>query len=82
MEMLGGVEEKVVGGMRREKERDEKEDLEKKKVEKTIKKLNVDKAVEIDGLANKIWKFGGEVIRNWIWGFCNRVWKEEEWPER
>lgn len=58
MEMLGGVEGKVVGRIKRGKEWDEKEDLEKKKVEKTIKKLKVGKAVEIDGLANKIWKFG------------------------
>lgn len=27
------------------------------------------------------WKYGGKKIKKWLWKFCNRIWKGEEWPE-
>lgn len=33
-------------------------------------------------MANEIWKYGGERVKEWSWRFCNRVWKGEGWPEK
>jgi len=24
---------------------------------------------------------GGEVLEEWVWRFCNKVWRGEGWPE-
>jgi len=47
-----------------------------------IKKIKDGKAVGVDGVPGKVWKYGrGEKVLDWIVEFCNRVWKEEEWSE-
>lgn len=33
-------------------------------------------------ITNEVWKFGGEEIREWVWEFCNRIWRGEGWTER
>lgn len=45
-----------------------------------MEKLEKGKVVRADGVSNEVWKCGGESIEEWIWGFCNRVWRGEEWP--
>jgi len=29
-----------------------------------------------------VWKYGGEKLEEWVWKFCNKVWREEGWPEK
>lgn len=36
--------------------------------------------MRIDGIPNEVWKYGREGIEEWIWKFCNRVWKRDGWP--
>lgn len=35
----------------------------------------------MDGMANEVWKYGRGRVKEWIWKFCNRVWKGEGRPE-
>jgi len=47
-----------------------------------LEKLKKGKAAGADGLPNEVWKCGEKRIEEWIWGFCNRVWRGEGWPEQ
>lgn len=62
-------------GARKGRERDEEEDLKKEEIERMIRGIKDEKAAGVDGTASELWKYGGERIKNWIWGFCNKVWK-------
>ncbi|XP_071582205.1 uncharacterized protein [Temnothorax nylanderi] len=59
MELMGGMENKVVkgdgGGNRHEEE-----EIELEEVRNVIKKLKTGKAIGRDGIPNEVWKFGGE----------------------
>lgn len=85
MRLTGGVEEKVVRGRRRkggnEKEGDEEEEISVGEIKKMMKKIKDGKAAGIDGVPAEVWKYGGEKMEEWLWKFCNRVWKGEGWPE-
>jgi len=35
----------------------------------------------MDEIPSEVWKYGGEEMRRWAWGICNRIWKGEDWPE-
>lgn len=35
------------------------------------------KAARMDGIPNKVWRYGGGGMREWVRKFCNRVWKGE-----
>lgn len=39
------------------------------------------KANGINGIPADVWKYGGEELENWIWEFCNSIWRGERWPE-
>lgn len=85
MRLLGGVERRVVRGGKRERgkeERKEEEELSMEEVRKAIRMLKDGKAAGIDELPSEAWKYGGEGMEEWVWEFCNRVWKGEGWPER
>jgi len=43
--------------------------------------LGKGKASGIDGIPGDDWKYGGEEIERWVWEFCNKIWREEGWPE-
>lgn len=78
MRRLGGVEEKVVRGTGREVEgEDEEEEINKEEIRKMLKELKGGKAPGMDGITNEVWKYGGVKLEEWIWKFCNRVWKGE-----
>ncbi|CAK9832677.1 Retrovirus-related Pol polyprotein from type-1 retrotransposable element R2 (Fragment) [Anthophora retusa] len=34
-----------------------------------------------DTESDRVWKFGGEVVRERLWEVCSRVWRGEGWPE-
>lgn len=40
------------------------------------------KAMGIDGIPNKVWKYGGGELEDWARNFVNRLWKGDGWPER
>ncbi|XP_067208444.1 golgin subfamily A member 6-like protein 25 [Linepithema humile] len=79
----GGGERKVVkgNGRRKKKEGDEEEEISRKEIKKAIKRLRNGKAMGADGIPGEAWKYGGEEVEEWVWKWCNRVWKGEGWPE-
>jgi len=46
-----------------------------------VGKLKDGKAMEMDGILNEVWRYGGEGTEEWEWGICNRIWRGEGWPE-
>ncbi|XP_067203031.1 uncharacterized protein [Linepithema humile] len=74
-----GVEGRAVRGERRgQGEGEEEEDeLDKEEVRKVVRALRDGKAAGIDEVPAEVWKYGGEDLEEWIWGFCNRVRKGE-----
>lgn len=68
--MLGGVE----WGVRLEVERDSGEGEEE--IDRVVRKLKEGKALGGHGIVNKVWKYGGEEVKEWLWEICNRIWKE------
>lgn len=61
------------------------ENIGREEIERVIKNLKECKAPGEDGLGIKIWKKGGEVVNEWLWDVCSRVWKgggfPREWRE-
>jgi len=83
MSLLGGVEERVIMGIGRDRREEEEgvKEISRKEISDAIRKLKEGKAIGEDGIAREAWIYGGEVVEEWIWGWCNRVWKGEGWPE-
>ncbi|XP_011687015.1 PREDICTED: golgin subfamily A member 6-like protein 22 [Wasmannia auropunctata] len=79
-EMLGGVEERVVRGIRGGK-RVTGEEIERGEVTRAIGRLKEGKAVGRDEIPGEVWKFGGERLVEFVWRLCNRIWRGEEWIE-
>ncbi|XP_024867350.1 uncharacterized protein LOC112451550, partial [Temnothorax curvispinosus] len=83
-ELLGGVKGRVVMGTRRgegREEEEEEEEIRREEVWEVVRKLRERKAMGSDEIPNEVWKFGEEVVKEWLWEVCNRVWKGEGWPE-
>lgn len=59
----------------------EEEEIRKEENNEVIKSLKDGKAMGVDGIPNEVWRYGGEEIKKLVWGFCNKVWKGEGWPE-
>ncbi|XP_024868964.1 caldesmon-like [Temnothorax curvispinosus] len=59
MELMGGVENRVVKG-EGGRDRQDEEEIELEEVRNVIKKLKTGKAIGKDGIPNKVWKYGGE----------------------
>lgn len=83
--LLGGVEVRVMrgerdGGGRRQEEVEE--EISKKEIKEALGKLKNGKAMGVDEIPGEAWKYGGEVVEDWIWKLCNRVWGGEGWPEK
>lgn len=76
-----GSDRVIRGGIGRRVE-DGEEELRRSEVKKVLEKLKKGKAVGTDGVPNEVWKRGGGNIEEWIWDFCNRVWRGERWPEQ
>ncbi|EZA51890.1 hypothetical protein X777_09583 [Ooceraea biroi] len=74
MELLGGVESRIVGGEGRRRGRgEEEEDIREGEVEEAIKRLKLGKAAGEDGIEGEVWKFGGRALRREIWEICRGV---------
>lgn len=81
-ELLGGVEERVLGRERRtEIEGEREEELGREEVRRVLKNIKEVKALGMDGIPGVVWKYGGEELERWLWSFYNRVWKGEGWKE-
>ncbi|XP_071578413.1 uncharacterized protein [Temnothorax nylanderi] len=72
MELMGGVENRVVKG-ERGKDRQEEEEIEWEEVRHVIKKLKTGKAIGKNGIPNEAWKYRGEEMVRWVWEICKRV---------
>ncbi|XP_077255544.1 uncharacterized protein LOC143893719 [Temnothorax americanus] len=69
------------GRGKEEERREEEEEIRREEVWEVVRKLRERKALGSDGIPNEVWKFGGEVVKEWLWEVCNRGWKGEGWPE-
>ncbi|XP_067214151.1 uncharacterized protein [Linepithema humile] len=83
MRILGGVEGRVVRGGERsgQGEGKEEEEIDREEIRRALRTIRDGKAAGIDEIPAEVWKYGGEELEEWVWGFCNRVWKGEGWPE-
>lgn len=59
----------------------EEEEIRREDIKGIIKKLKEGKAAGLDGIPNEAWRYGGEEVKDWVWKFCNKVWRGEGWPE-
>lgn len=83
MRLLGGVEVRVVRGDRGGRGREQvdgEEGISRKEIN-AIRKIKEGKALGVDEIPGEVWKYEGEELEDWIWRFCNRVWRGESWPE-
>lgn len=78
--LLEEVEEKVVW----EREKSEvarRGQIKRKEVVRAIGKIKNGKTAFGDGIPGEVWKYGREALKSWIWEICDKVWREEGWPE-
>lgn len=73
MRMLGGVEEKVIGGGKRLKKNGKGEkDIGLEELRGAIRKLMDGKVAGIDEISEKVWKYGGvKMVKVWKGGYGN-----------
>lgn len=58
MELMGGMENRIIREKRKKKRGEE--EIELKEIRNMIRKLKTGKAIGRDKIPNKAWKFGGE----------------------
>lgn len=80
MRLLGGVENKVIGGGGSRTKGDE-EGISRQEIKEAVRSIKDGKAAGLDEIPGEVWKYGGKEIEEWVWNMCNRVWKGEGWPE-
>lgn len=61
MELMGGMENRIIREKRKKKR---EEEIELKEIRNMIRKLKTGKAIGRDKISNKAWKFGGEEKKN------------------
>lgn len=69
----------IRGGERRGK--DEEMEISREEIREAIGNLRVRKAAGRDEVPDEVWKYGGEEVEEWVWRYCNGVWKGGGWPE-
>lgn len=57
MELMGGMENRIIREKRKKKR---EEEIELKEIRNMIRKLKTGKTIRKDKIPNKAWKFGGE----------------------
>lgn len=72
MELLRGVEGRVVRG---ERQLDEEQEIGREEIRRAVARLKVGKAMGKDCIPNEVWKFGGQELEEWVKKICNRVWR-------
>jgi len=78
---LGGVEERVVRGMRGVRMDDEEEEITREEIRRAVRKVKEGRAAGGDGIPGEVWKYGGEKLEGHVWEICKRIWKGKEWIE-
>lgn len=79
MGLLGGVENRVMRGAGGERiEGDDEAEISRIAIGNAIRRLREGKAAWLDKIPREAY---GEDIGEWVWKLCNRIWKEEGWPE-
>lgn len=76
MKLLGGVERRVVKGRGGGRGEDEEQELGRTEVLNIVGRMKKGKVVGLDGLPGEVWKFGEEKVEEWMWKFCNKIWKD------
>lgn len=78
---MGRVERRVARGKDRGRMRGEESESEQEEVIQIIKRLINEKAVGMNGISGKAWKYEEEELENWVWRVCKRVWEGKGRPE-
>lgn len=69
-------------GVGRKRAKDEEPGISEEEVDRVLEKLKDSKAMCEDGIPNKVWKYEGRAVRNWIGDLCKEIWKRGgNWPE-
>jgi len=58
------------------------EEISREEVRRVVREMKDGKDMGVDGIPNEVWKYGGAGMEEWIWGFCNKVWRGGGWPEK
>lgn len=56
---------------------DEEQEILLEEIERTLGKLRDDKAVGVDEILRKVWRYGEKKLKEWTWKLCNRTGKAE-----
>lgn len=65
--MLGGVGWRVgLEGERVSGKGEEEEEISKKEINRVVRKLKEGKSARRDGIVNEVWKYAGEMVREWL----------------
>ncbi|XP_018360405.1 PREDICTED: uncharacterized protein LOC108759461 [Trachymyrmex cornetzi] len=82
-ELLGGVEGRMIRGKGKRRKQGWERDLSREEIRRATRNLKDGKAMGIDGIPNKVWKYEGE-MEEWVWKVCNEIWMggwSKEWKE-
>lgn len=50
----------------RGREGEEEEEISKKEINMVVRKLKEGKSARRDGIVNEVWKYAGEMVREWL----------------
>jgi len=56
--------------------------ISREEIRSIVRGMKDRKAMGTDEIPNEEWKYGGEKLEEWVWTFCNKVWRGESWSER
>jgi len=82
-EVIGGVDNRILrGGVNGVEEGIAEEMISWEEIRSVVREMKDMGRLWERMMSNEIWKYGGEELEEWVWKFCNKVWRGEGWPER
>jgi len=90
MDVLGGVKgvrwSRGKGNHGKEDEKigegEEEEGISMREIRKALSRLKEGKAMGLDEIPEEAWRYGGEDVEKWIWGYYNEEGREMEEDKR
>lgn len=79
--LLEGVKGRVIRGGGKRVGEDGELEISREEIRETVCGLKDRKAAGMDEVPSEVWKYEGEEVERWVWIYCNKVWRGEEWPD-